>query len=148
MSMPIQGTIVEAGDVLLMARVTGADGEHVTIADVDTISYTVWKAGAPPGVLLSGSTTTPTNITGATSLTPADVMFDDLQTDDPRWTVDEDGYNFRAIVPAANCPTTLLAAFNTRVWARIDVVFTMADGSKAVAQYWPELLPTLTAAKI
>lgn len=142
MSMPVLGTILESGDVVLMARVTGADGDPVLTADVDTISYSVWKVGAPPGLTLSGSTTTPVNVTPDTDIADAaDVMFDELQLG--MWTVDDVGYNFRKIVPADEWPETELSAFNTRVWARCDVLFTMADGSKAIAQFWPELLPSL-----
>lgn len=91
MRLATTGTILEKGTVTLLARVLNWDGNVILPANVSSISYTAYTIGS------SGGTRTP--IPGHTekSLVVADVLFPTLQND-PRWTADKIGYNFRYTV--------------------------------------------------
>lgn len=83
MSVRVQPVSVLAwanSTLVLMSRAVGLDAALITQASIDSITYTVTKAGEV--------------VAGPTSLTVADVVFDALQTD-ARWDVDATGYNFR-----------------------------------------------------
>ncbi len=61
-------------------------------------------------------------------------VFDSLQTD-TRWTKDSIGYNFKAVLPAANFPVA-----NSGNRMRADVKFTMVSGEVFRLEFeWPTL---------
>jgi hypothetical protein len=93
----ITGVVVAQSGVTLMGRILGQNGEPVTQATLSAIAYTVRD-------LTDGTTTV-----SSTALTVSEVIYDDLQTADPRWTRDSEshpgpddawGYNFLATLPA------------------------------------------------
>ena len=89
---PIEVVAWEDTGLVWMARVLGQDGEAVTQASLDSI------------VMTSMDLDDYSSVTTAT-LTISSVVFDTLQTDDPRWTADQRGYNFLYAVPAAAIPS-------------------------------------------
>jgi len=109
-----KATIFEDGDVTEMARVQ-ANGADVTNAVVSTIARKIYDT---TGNTLVGSTTLTVPSTGG------GVVFDALQTDG-RWTLDDDGYNFRDRVPAVNFPTP-------KHIYRVEYLFTGSGAEK----YW------------
>lgn len=88
----IHGTAFKNGSVTLLARVVGGDGQPIVQTDVSSAKYTVY-------LLDDQDADGRTAITGHTdvSLTPAEIIFNSLQTD-ALWTVDETGYNFRHVL--------------------------------------------------
>lgn len=89
---PIEVVAWEDTGLVWMARVLGQDGEAVTQASLDSI------------VMTSMDLDDYSSVTTAT-LTISSVVFDTLQTADPRWTADQRGYNFLYAVPAAAIPS-------------------------------------------
>lgn len=89
---PIEVVAWEDTGLVWMARVLGQDGEAVTQASLDSIAMT------------SMDLDDYSSVTTAT-LTISSVIFDTLQTADPRWTADQRGYNFLYAVPAAAIPS-------------------------------------------
>ena len=90
-ALDIHGAAFKNGTVTLLARVVGDDDDPVTIADINSIEYTVY--------LLDDQTPdSRTAVEGHTdaTLTVSDVLFNSLQTDS-LWTVDATGYNFRHV---------------------------------------------------
>jgi hypothetical protein len=85
-----QFTVIEDGNVAVMFRVLGDDAVPITQATVASITFAVYDLDA----------TTPTSAVTTGTLTVADVVFDEYQTDD-RWTVDGIGYNLRHDISAA-----------------------------------------------
>jgi hypothetical protein len=82
-------TAVQDGCAILMARIVDRNGMNIQQADVSAIEY--WLCDLDP--------CWPNNLHVVTghaevSLDVEDVLFDELQVDDP-WTVDAVGYNFR-----------------------------------------------------
>jgi hypothetical protein len=125
----ITGSIVAGSGVTLMARIRGNLGELVTIASFTTISYQV-------------SNLTTGLVTATNTLLPANVIFDDLVQDDPRWTLDSSaqmgndgsyGYNFATTLDGSAFPiSTLMPPALPPVTAQqyqVDVVFTPVSGS-------------------
>ena len=88
----IHGVAFKNGSITLLARVVGADGRNLALADVSSAQYTVY-------LLDDDDADGRTAVTGHTNvaLTPADVIFDSLQTD-ALWTADTTGYNFRHVL--------------------------------------------------
>lgn len=86
----ITGQVLEGDSLALMARITDIAGDYPAAADFLAITYKVVDLTA----------NTARVVTSPTSLTPANVVYAALQTGSG-WTVDETGYNFRMILPAA-----------------------------------------------
>jgi len=88
----IHGTAHKNGSVTLLARVVGSDAQNIVRADVSSAKYTVY-------LLDDQDADGRTAITGHTdvSLTVAELIFNDLQTDAP-WAADDTGYNFRHVL--------------------------------------------------
>ena len=88
----IHGVAFKNGSITLLARVVGGDGQNIVLADVSSAKYTVH-------LLDDDDADNRTAVTGHTNvaLTPADVIFNSLQTD-ALWTADTTGYNFRHVL--------------------------------------------------
>jgi hypothetical protein len=86
---PVLGVVWQNGTAVFLARVVGWDGVPLVAGDVDSVEYTV-------SLVDDDDDTEAVPVTGheAEELTPADVLFNSLQTSDVRWTVDSTGYNF------------------------------------------------------
>ncbi|MBU4273199.1 MAG: hypothetical protein KKA28_15170 [Planctomycetes bacterium] len=91
-ALDIHGAAFKNGTVTLLARVVGDDADPVTIADINSIEYTVY-------LLNDQNPDNRTAVEGHTevTLTVSDVLFNSLQTDS-LWTVDATGYNFRHVL--------------------------------------------------
>lgn len=114
---------------MLLARIVGQSGQPITQASLSSIAYTVSDLTA----WLSAGTGT---------FTISSTVFDALQQADPRWTVDSAmnpgpdgawGYNFAAVVPAADFPATALtpdAVLAAPHRYQCDVTFTPVSGEQ------------------
>ena len=116
MATVVTGNIDERSGCVLLARLTGDDGDAIVQADVSSAAYEVWDITDSPVV----------RITGATSLTVANVVYNTLQTD-ARWTKDSTGYNFAMVLPAASVPDAHSY--------RVDVQITPAAGQVFFAKF-------------
>ncbi|MGD9127357.1 MAG: hypothetical protein PVH19_08260 [Planctomycetia bacterium] len=89
MALDIYGTVFKQGTVTCMARVVGDDVTPITAVDISAASCSIW-------LLDTGDVDSRTAVTGHqnATLTPGDVIFATLQTEDDRWTIDSIGYNF------------------------------------------------------
>lgn len=88
---PLEVTIFEDSSFTVMSRVKGNDGYYVNQPGMTNVTIKVFD-------LFAG------NQVGATlTLTPDECIFNALQTNsnDPRWTKDSIGYNFRYTIPAS-----------------------------------------------
>ena len=89
--------VLEDGGFVVMTRIRGNDGNLITQANVSAIIGHVYdlRVETPGSVDLWNQV-----------LAVADTIFDTLQTtsDDPRWTRDDIGFNFRSIVPSTTVP--------------------------------------------
>ena len=81
----------EDGAVTYMARILGNDGAAITQATLSSIACGVY-------------TTDGTEI-ATPSVVVASTVYDTLQTDDARWTVDSTGYNVAFTVPPTAFPS-------------------------------------------
>ena len=110
----IHGTVWQATGSTILARVVGVNGVAVTRSTLASITRKIWEPGGDPE--------TP----DADTLVISGVVFDTLQTpgDDPRWTADATGYNFRDSLAAAD----LSAA--GQYW--VEYTFTPASGEAFV----------------
>ena len=99
----IHGVAFKNSSITLLARVVGDDGQAITPTDVDSASYSVY-------LLNDDDADDRTAITGhsGVALTPADVVFDSLQTDS-LWTADSIGYNFRHVLDVSQNPAFAIA---------------------------------------
>ena len=106
-----KGMIFEDSGTTLLARILGNAGTPITQASLSSISYAVFDLqGADPATAVQTGT-----------LTISAVVFDALQTSDPRWTVDDEGFNFAHAAPAS--------WFNESTHTyRIEYKFTPASG--------------------
>lgn len=107
----------EDGSAILMTRFE-FDGAPSQKADYGTITYAVYDVG-------ERGKSEPTVVVGVGgSQTVSTIISDTLKTntDDPRWTEDESGYNCLIIVPPAAFPTG-----GHRYW--IDIKHTHSDGT-------------------
>ena len=102
-ALDTHGAAFKNGTVTLLARVVGDDADPVTIADINSIEYTVY-------LLDDQDPDARTAITGHTdvTLTVSDVLFNSLQTDS-LWTVDATGYNFRHTPDVSSYPVFAVA---------------------------------------
>jgi len=104
----IDAKVWESTGLFLMARVLGNNGTAITQASISSIRLTSFQM--PGG---EQAYTAP--------LTVSTVVFNTLQTSDPRWTDDTTGYNFAATVPAAAFPVG-------DVSYRVEAVLTPVSG--------------------
>ena len=104
----------EDGPLVVFARIRGHGGSYITQASLSGITCTVFNYGA-------GYTSVATP-----SVSVSSVVFDTVQTatDDPRWTADSTGFNFRHTVPAS--------AFTASGQYRIEYVFDPVSGDDFV----------------
>jgi hypothetical protein len=84
-------TIKAGKTTALMSRLVDSEESLILPADVTAAEYTIYAVSDRD----SSDRTAVDGHTGV-SLTPADVLFDDLQ-EDAAWTEDDQGYNFRFI---------------------------------------------------
>ena len=109
----IEGTVFHTGSATLLARVVGADAEPITADSLTAASYTIdaFNEGDDrAAIVVDGH--------GDVDLTPADVLFDELQTD-AQWTVDDQGYNFRHEIDVTTDPAFPNAGIRYRVTYRL-----------------------------
>lgn len=86
------GTAFKHGSLTLLARVVGKDGVNIVQADIASAKYSVYlldDQDADSRTAVEGH--------GDVSLSVSEVIFNTLQND-PLWTVDETGYNFRHVL--------------------------------------------------
>jgi len=109
-AVDIQGSVFKNGSATLLARVVGANGAAIKVADLDSAKYTIYE-------LDESDPDAGTAVTGHTDVDIAPVsslIFDTLQTDD-LWDIDEDGYNFKHVVDITANPAFPKAGKNYRV---------------------------------
>jgi hypothetical protein len=83
--------VYEDSALFLMGRGKASTGDYMLQANIEAIDLKVYEQGKP-GTLIDEQT-----------ITPAEVIFDTLQTD-ARWTKDSTGYNFRYQTLVAQLP--------------------------------------------
>ena len=83
-------TFAKSGQTV-MGRIYGHAGTAITQVSLSAVAYTVTRVASDKSE----------SVTGQGSLTISDVVFDTLQDDDPRWEIDDTGYNFAALIPAS-----------------------------------------------
>lgn len=115
-SLDIHGSAFKNGTVTLLARVVGEDAGPITIADVDSIHYSIF-------LLNDQNPDERTTVEGHddVSLPAGDVMFNSLQTG-PLWTVDAVGYNFRHVPDVSAHPAFAVAGRRYLVEYRLSPV--------------------------
>lgn len=94
----VGGVVFQDGPVVLLARVTGADGAPIGPADVESVRYTITELDECDPELSAG-------VAGheQVGLATNTVVQASLQVD-PLWSVDADGYNFRHDVDISDHP--------------------------------------------
>lgn len=121
---PITGIIVMRSGATCMARLVGNQGTLITQASLSAAVYTI------------NDLTTGLQVLAETSLVVANVIFNSLQQNDPRWDKDSQanpgrdgrwGYNFLAVIPAVN--------FANPDKFQIDVEFTPVTGEEFVVPF-------------
>jgi hypothetical protein len=127
----IQARTVSRSGVVLMARIVGQTNADVTQATLDEVAFVVRDIDA-------GSSGT------IQAITIADSVFDTLQTNGG-WDQDDDGYNFRFVVPASEFEWDPEAEVNGNPKPRrfrVDVRFTPTEGEQFVVPFSLHVLPT------
>lgn len=132
---------MQGSDVALFARIRGKDGQLITAESISSISYQV-------------SNLTTGQVAGSGTFAPTDVIFDNLQQQDPRWSLDSAsrlgkdgawGYNFAATILASDfAPSTLAAPALTPAptsMFQIDVVFVPVSGSRFTVSWQAPAIP-------
>jgi len=114
-----QGQVFKNGTATLMGRIRGNDAENIVRADVASIAYSIYKLDEN-----DPDSRTAVEDHTAVAVTVNDVIFDALQTDDDRWTVDSTGYNFRHTIPISAATAFAVAG----VHYLVEYTFTMATG--------------------
>jgi len=84
--------IWEDSGYTVLANILGHDGTSVAQADVSSIAWTIADRTVPDTAVATGT------------LVVADVIYDALQTSDPRWSRDTTGFNFLAPMAASTVP--------------------------------------------
>ena len=102
-------TVFEDTGATIMARIYGNAGTAITQASLSAIVCKVYDL-------------TDNTLIATRTLTISAVVFDSLQTSDPRWTQDTTGYNFLDAAPATCFPS------GGRTY-RLEYVFTPASGA-------------------
>ena len=87
-----QKQIIEGSPLAYLARVVGIDGVLLQQAEVASIRAQVFNR------------TTAVETYDDDDVSVSGSVFDELQTDDPRWTADKIGYNFAVVIPGAAFP--------------------------------------------
>lgn len=116
----ITGLTVANSGVTCMGRIYGNAGTLITQASLSAITYAV--------TIIAEDDTETDGTTG--TLTISSVVFDTLQTSDPRWSVDSTGYNFLATIPAS-----AFTRANGGLRHRVDIEFTPSSGEAFVITY-------------
>ncbi|MCG8448913.1 MAG: hypothetical protein MI725_04955 [Pirellulales bacterium] len=85
----IQGTVFRNATATFMARVENSTGQNIDQISISAVKYTVYE-------LTMNDPQATTAVVGHenVSLSVGNVIYDTLQND-PTWTVDQVGYNFR-----------------------------------------------------
>lgn len=122
----LQTTCYKSTGICVMARVYGDAGTAITQASLSGITYAVYEETNANAVVVA-----------STALTVSSVVYDALQTSDPRWTVDSTGYNFAHALSAS--------AFPNAGRFRVEYVFTPASGSAFVFVARAEVLDRLSS---
>ncbi len=124
-ALDIFGSAFKNGSATLLARIVGNDAEPVTIADVNSIQYSIY-------LLDDQNPDLRTAVEGHedAALTVADVLFDSLQTDS-LWTADATGYNFRHTPDVSSHPAFAIAGRRYLVEYRL----TPATGQVILARF-------------
>lgn len=117
--LPIIGAFVwQVSDAVLMARVRSIDGSYIQQSAITSIALSVYDKTA--AFVL---------VTGPIALTVSSVIFNSLQPNDGvLWTIDQTGYNFRYRIAG-------LTAFPLAHDYRVDVIFTLTDGTTFPVQF-------------
>lgn len=106
----MSGIVFAKSTFPVLARLVDQDGEPVTQAGVDSISWAAYpEAGGDA------------EATG--TLTPSNVIYDTLQTD-AIWTKDDIGFNFRHVVASS--------VFTTAGTWRIEYIVTLATSGYVI----------------
>lgn len=92
---PIRGTTHRGDTVTILARIVTVDRVPIVPANITTVEYSIAAIDDR-----DPDARTPVDDHDGVALTPADVLFDALQTGDA-WTEDEEGYNFRHTIDTA-----------------------------------------------
>ena len=121
----IHGVAFKNSSITLLARVVGEDGRAISLTDVTAASYSVY-------LLDDDDADSRSVVTGHSdvSLTPADIVFDSLQTDS-LWTADSTGYNFRHVLDVSQNPAFATAGRRYLV----EVQLTPTSGQKIVLRF-------------
>lgn len=147
MAAPVVATIHAGTTVVLLARVLGKAGAVVTQASLSAIRYDIWKVDltyrqiadlfgvAPERDAPKTPRWQPIKQSGPTSLVIADTIYDALQTSGG-WTVDDEGYNFRAELPETSFVKAPLSEYPNPRYYQIDVEFTATAGGVFSAQFF------------
>ncbi|MBN2293498.1 MAG: hypothetical protein JXM70_13800 [Pirellulales bacterium] len=96
MSDDIYGTVQKNGTVTCLARIVGEEAAAINQSCISTVSYSVFlldERDPDSRTVISGH--------DDVSLEVAAVIFNSMQTD-PRWTVDDIGYNFRHTIDVSS----------------------------------------------
>jgi hypothetical protein len=109
----IYDTFLEDGGATVLARVYGNAGTAITQASLTSITWAVYNADTEAEILAPAA------------LTVSAVVFDTLQTGNPRWTKDGVGYNFVHALPVTAFPAAVAKT-------RIQYKFTPTSG----AAFW------------
>lgn len=124
----ITGDAWEQHNFFILARLEGQQGVPLNQAGISTIEYDIWRIGAG---LLPGSRettrSTPINISSGLTLVVADTILDSLQND-RRWTPDNIGYNFEAVMPASTLELIPLGEYDTPRIYEIPFRITLTTG--------------------
>lgn len=103
-------SVFEDSGIVLMGRGRSPGGGYFQQSDFTSIKLKIYDKEAPATLIVSEIT-----------LTISSVIFNSLQTNDSRWTIDATGYNFRYVTLAAHLP-------NGGRTYRLEFKFTPADG--------------------
>lgn len=119
-----QGPVFQGTDALFVSRIRGITGAYIQRSDLTSVVITVYDVTDAYKVSY-----------GPTTLTITSVVFNAIQpADGIIWTVDDVGYNFLCRVPGAT-------AFPHAHDYRIDVIFTLTDGTHFPVQWDSSALP-------
>lgn len=149
MTVEIEGATIEGGATLLRSQLRDAVGTLLVQDDITSISYQVWWT-RPPAAARQGSIggwvkkyidpgETPVKVTDTTTLLKADVILDTPG----EWDLDDDGFNFKAVIPPEDFGTIDKASWPKSVWTRVDVEIEPAIGDVILVPFNVELKPKL-----
>ena len=85
----------KTGGIALMGRGRALDGDYFVQADISAINLKIYDMADPSA---------PINGASGQDLTVSAVVFNSLQTSDPRWTKDSTGYNFLYVTTVGQLP--------------------------------------------